>query len=297
MRGLAGFIMAGRLKAALVAASFAVLALIFAPTMILSGAAVALVTLRRGPREGLVVAGAGALGSAVLAGLALGSPFPALWLVSVFWLPMWLIAIVLRNTVSLQWTLQAMGALTALGVVSIFVALGNPVAWWRDILGQILMPILVQSGVPESTISSMIDVTAPLMTGVLVGNLALTLLMSLLLARFWQARLYNPGGFGQEFRALRLGRSAAIATLALAALATMTRMPLAVNVALALAGLVAVHGLAVVHGAIDRAKASRGWLFGLYAALFVFLPEVVVLMCLVSVLDAWLDLRGRVPAR
>ncbi len=38
--------------------------------------------------------------------------------------------------------------------------------------------------------------------GMLGAGTAIGSVLCLLLARYWQAALYNPGGFGQEFRAL-----------------------------------------------------------------------------------------------
>jgi hypothetical protein len=38
--------------------------------------------------------------------------------------------------------------------------------------------------------------------GMMGAGSAMTAVMCLLLARYWQAALYNPGGFGSEFRAL-----------------------------------------------------------------------------------------------
>ncbi len=295
MRGLAGFVMQGRLRAALVAAAFAVVSLIFAPAIILSGAAVALVTLRRGSTEGLIVAAAGAIGSAVLAGLALGNPMSALWLVVVFWVPLWVVSVVLRSSVSLSLTIQVLLGIAVCGVLALFLALGDAAGWWRDLLGTQLAPMLLESGMSEELIAALIEVSAPLMTGMLVGNVALSLLTSLFLARYWQAVLYNPGGFGEEFRDLRLGRAVSVLALILAGYGYLTEMLLVVNLVVAIVALVAVHGLAVVHGGVRRAKASRAWLVGVYGLSFFFLPEFLAVMCLLGIVDAWVDLRARIP--
>src|SRR3546814_10253758 len=47
---------------------------------------------------------------------------------------------------------------------------------------------------------------APVLTGLLAALLQVVTLLSLMLGRYWQAALYNPGGFGSEFRT-QIGRA------------------------------------------------------------------------------------------
>ena len=67
MRNLASFVMRGRWQAALVTAVSGLLSLLVPPTLIISGAAVALGTLRQGQREGFVLTLLASLGLAALA--------------------------------------------------------------------------------------------------------------------------------------------------------------------------------------------------------------------------------------
>ena len=68
MRGLATLIMRGSPMAALVAAVSGVLALLMPPLALIGGAAVALVTLRRGPQQGLLVLVLATAGGSLLSG-------------------------------------------------------------------------------------------------------------------------------------------------------------------------------------------------------------------------------------
>lgn len=74
MQWLAGFIMRGRSTAALVAATAGVLSWLFPPLLVIAGAAIALVTLRRGPAEGALAMLLGGLGAIGAAWLAFGAP-------------------------------------------------------------------------------------------------------------------------------------------------------------------------------------------------------------------------------
>jgi hypothetical protein len=77
---LAAYIMKGRLQAMTVAAALALLSLAFPPVSIVSSASVALVTLRRGGKEGLYVLLCGCLAAAVLSVfLKIGYQFALLW--------------------------------------------------------------------------------------------------------------------------------------------------------------------------------------------------------------------------
>jgi hypothetical protein len=94
---LAAYIMKGRLQAMTVAAALALLSLAFPPVSIVSSASVALVTLRRGGKEGLYVLLCGCLAAAVLSVfLKIGYQFALLYGL-VLWMPVWLISIVLRE--------------------------------------------------------------------------------------------------------------------------------------------------------------------------------------------------------
>ena len=87
MISLARFILKGHSQAALVAASMAMLGLLLPPVAWLSGAAVALVTLVNGYRNGLLVTAIAGIGTAVLAGLILSIPELAIYYVLLVWLP------------------------------------------------------------------------------------------------------------------------------------------------------------------------------------------------------------------
>ena len=120
MQSLAGFAMRGRSQAALVAAGSAVLSLVLPLVALISSAVVALATLRQGPREGALVMGIAGLGSAGLAWLALGAPWPAVGFLLVLWVPLWGLALTLRATGSLALVVQAAALLGLLILVGIY---------------------------------------------------------------------------------------------------------------------------------------------------------------------------------
>ena len=77
-----------------------------------------------------------------------------------------------------------------------------------DVWVGILEPLrasLVEGGViAEAASQALIEGLSRWMTGAFAASLYVQFLLALLLGRWWQAVLYNPGGFGAEFRGLRL---------------------------------------------------------------------------------------------
>ncbi len=306
MQALAAFIMGGQLQAALVAAATALLALLlFPPSLIVSGGAVVLVTLRVGWRAGLLL---GLLAGVVAAALALpifvnGVALAAGTLV-LFWLPVCLLASVLRATVSLAATLLTASALGFVAVLTFYLILGDPGAWWLDALRKMwldalmkIKPILSDFGlvIDEAALDEALELLAPFMAGLVVANLLAYMTFAVLLGRWWQSLLFNPGGFRQEFHALRLGRWLATVAIVIFVLVDLSLgWPLLDNLALVLVVVYALQGIAVVHGTVARAGWWQGWLVVLYVLMIFLLPYLIMLLCLLGVADAWVDVRARV---
>lgn len=297
MRALASFIMQRRVQAALVATGFALLGLLAPPAGYLSGAAVALVTMRRGALEGLLVIGGAAVGAAVLAFLMWGDGVPALAFVIGMWLPLWLLAMVWRSTVSLAQTLQAAAGLGVLFVVLMHLVLSDPAAWWRDFLN-VLRPAMEQAGLFGSGegVDRVLEGAAQAMTGLMAAALVFSLMISLIIARWWQAALYNPGGFRSEFHALRLGRGAAIVLVVVLALSLVEGVAaLANDIAMVGVAIYLFQGLALMHRIAAAFHAHTLWLVGMYVVIVLVAPQMVMLLSAMGFADTWLDFRARLP--
>ncbi|MDX1655468.1 MAG: hypothetical protein R3310_09700 [Candidatus Competibacteraceae bacterium] len=299
MKALAGFIMAGRWQAALVAATTALLSLMLPPLLVFSGGALVLPTLRVGPRAGALTLAATLGGTILLALPVFGTAGPWLGLTLLaFWLPLWLLAVQLRRSVSLAATLQLAAGLGMVGVLLIYALLGDPAQWWLGVM-EAFGPSFQAAGldIGQPAFRDYMVAVAPLMPGALMFSLLGYMVLALLLGRWWQAQLYNPGGFGQEFRELRLGRPAAAIAAGLFALATITGLPLLVNLALALALVYSIQGVALVHGVNRRAGLHRGWLVGFYVLLVLANVQILTLLCILGVVDAWVDFRARIKPK
>lgn len=298
MKSIASFVMRGRSSAVLVAATTAVLFWLFPPFLIVSGAVVALVTLRHGPAEGALLVALAGLGATVLTTLVVGAPWPMVQILAVCWLPLWILALVLRATVSLARTLQVAAAMSLAGVLGFYGVLGDPAIWWEGVLGRWERELAALAPTADrSTLNQVLELLkgwAPFMPGQMVSAALLFVVLGLLLGRWWQALLFNPGGFRPEVHELRLGRPLALLMLALFGAALLTGwMPLT-NGVLVLGTLYTVQGVALAHALVFKLQLSSAWLLLFYLLLVPLLSQLVMAL---GIADAWADFRGRVRPR
>ena len=298
MKALAAFIMKGRMQAVMVASVFTVLALLITPLGIASSAVVALVTLRRGIREGLLLL---FLGLAALMGLGMllfGQPLPLAVAGGLLWLPMLILAEVLRATRSLRLVIEVAVLLGMLAIGMQYLLLDDVTGFWAGVLEEYSTQIMDPNVVSDADRRTMVADMAPWMAGGMGAAWFLQLALSLFLARSWQALLYNPGGFGEELRQLRLGYWLLILVPALLVLGSLAEKPGLVS-QLALVGMAAffLQGVALVHGLVKEFNANQGWLIGFYLLLVIGMPASFTAVSAAGFADGWLNFRAKVRAR
>jgi hypothetical protein len=133
---------------------------------------------------------------------------------------------------------------------------------------------------------------APVLTGLIASLLQLVSVLSLMLGRYWQAALYNPGGFGGEFRALKLSPALAFGLLAAMLLGPNLGLELAMLTPICSVPL-AIAGLALLHGLAKQGGLAGFWLVGLYVSLLLFMQLVYPLLVVLAIVDSLIDFRGR----
>ncbi len=294
MRFLATFIMHGRMQAIAVAATCLMLSLLLPPLSLLAAAVVALVSLRMGWREGLNTLVAGALAAGLLGAIVLGNFILPVGYGLMLWLPVWGAALVLRQSRDLGWTLEAVTLLGLLGVVFIYLVSPAPAAFWQERIQQVFGSLGVQAGLDPDQWKTRVDTIARYMTGVMAAGMVSSLALSLLLGRWWQSLLFNPGGFRSEFLTMRLHKPSVYLALGLAGAAVVLTgqgYEAVVNLLVVLGVLYVVAGTAVLH-AILAGRGQKVLLAVLYV-LMLFVPHVFAPIALVGFTDAWFDWRAR----
>lgn len=301
MKFLATYILRGQKEAVIVTAVTALLSLIFFPLSYISAATVGLVTLHIGTRQGLVVAIISAVAMALLAQLLVGSYLPAVAYLLLLWIPLWWIASRLRSDKGLSLGLLQSAVFGVLLIAGFYLVLDNPTAWWQHLLDESFRIIFQDAkDIDSNQLALMVEQIANLMTGMMAVAFLLHLLGSLFLARWWQAMLFNPGGFGQEFRDVRLGRVAAGGTLGLLIVAFALGSAggtLLIDLLMVMGLLFMMQGISLVHALVYNRKAHQGWLIGLYILLTVAMPQTVMTLALAGLVDNWFNFRGFWPLK
>ncbi|MDB4576423.1 hypothetical protein N9091_01785 [bacterium] len=285
MKSLADFIMRSPLQGALVAA-LATASLFLAW---IGAAAVALMVLRHGVNRAAIVFLAALVPAAFW--MFAGDIGPLTTLVCAV-----ILAAALR--VSQSWSVALLATPFVIGTWCMLIVLLAPeyVETIRLIFEQVLQGFKarVMSSASDTEREVLDRINAPSgmqIMGMLAILQALTTIFSLLVGRWWQALLYNPGGFQQEFHALKLDRLHGLVLVggfivvasqdSYSTWSWMFIVPLL------------VAGMALVHGLVAKSKLPVRWLVLFYMALFVFRP-LVALLAAVAVADSALDFRSRV---
>ncbi len=131
---------------------------------------------------------------------------------------------------------------------------------------------------------------------VLVASTAVTVqlfsVLALVLARYWQAALYNPGGFGREFRALKLPKQTMAVLVAVMVVAPFIG-PQFIILASASSLVLVLAGIALMHGLVAQGRLAGFWLVGMYVTLPLIMQLIYPLLVVLAIVDSLIDFRGR----
>ncbi|WP_439107129.1 hypothetical protein [Congregibacter sp.] len=281
MQGLARFAMSGRYRALLLAVASSG-SLLFAW---IGAGVVALVTLRKGSREGLWLVLWASLPALLVTRITGDSSTLAMLLGTA------ILALVLRTSVSLALTAFASAgvalatgvALLAFGQSMLTELAGLFAQFFAALESQTLEAGGEALGLQPPTLAQLAG-----MMGTANGVLSF---LCLALARYWQAALYNPGGFGSEFRDLQLPKTL-VWGLAMVALG-FTAAGLAFRSwGAAMLLPLTIAGFALLHARARHRGQSSFWMSGIYVAWLVFDAAKLGLVGLVLA-DTMMNFRSR----
>ena len=301
MKALAELVMRGRLPAALLALLCAALPML----SWLAAAIVVLITLRKGGREGALI-----LLAALAPSVLMGEKVEVITVSAV--LVAYISASVLRSTVNLSYSLLSLFFCSAL----LLIGLINQPEGVLELLKQILESQLTLLEVGSTAGIKGQDFVHLLAVQSISYGIGLTALVGLLVGRWWQATLFNPGGFQKEFHALRFSPFMTILLFMLSIVGfggaevfgmMGTDLPTAsavgdhsafdsslklLNVA-AITSLMTlpllITGAAIVHSIVKAKHAGVFWLVGFY----ITLPITNTMVYLMVLVDGFVDIRSR----
>ncbi len=277
MRGLAEYAMSGRRQAATVAVLFGLIPVL----NLLSGAVVALVTLRKGPQEGLLIM----MWALLPAGAQwlIGDTTPVIMIIGVM-----LLAWLLRRTQSWQ---PVLVFTTLLGVV-VQLALplspeyaANAEQMLDAALQQNAATLSAEGVTPEEVKAGLL----PLWMSMYGTVYVMVFSACLMIGRSWQAQLYNPGGFQQEFHHLRLSPRVMLVLVVLFGLGLTGIKPF-VGWTFIFTVAPILCGLALAHYVVAVRKLGVGVLVLTYLMALIMTPLIIV----VGLADSLFDIRKRI---
>ena len=269
------------------------LSLLMPPFSFVGGAVIGLATLRYGAGEGLVVlAGSAAVFAVAMWALA-GSIAPAVVFVVVTGAPALALCALIRATSSQGLVLVATTLAAGAAIVGLYLAVPDPAQWWLDRFEAFLA---ARNGGADPRMSEQLaEFLRAVLTGLPVAVMVTSMLV-VLLARWGHAALDNPGGFGREFRDLRVGRRFAIGAGVVAVLALFAAprgAGIGHDLLMLIVAACAIQGVALVHGLVALRGGSRGWIVAMYASLLLVTPVAVLALSVAGFSDAWIDYRSR----
>lgn len=281
MRALAEFILRGRLHAAAVA-------LIGNWVPLLTPATVALVTLRVGRNNGLLILLWGVLPSLLLLGFSQIAPAVATAVVGGVVLT-YVAALFLKR--GSGWATCLMGTVALATLVALVLGAFAPGAVdaalqsWNQLTDE-----LASSAETEGAAYS-----ATFILGMLAYGMAFPAVVGLIVGRWWHSLVENPGGFGAEFQALKLHPVQAIVCMAASVYCLFQGLNYALWAALFALPLV-LQGVAMVHRLVAIKRLGIQWLIVFYAVL-ILLEPATQLLAVLAFLDTWLNFRERAKPR
>jgi len=297
MKAIATFIMQGGRQATIVVATMAILSLLMPPLLIVSVAAVCLVTLRNGSAEGLRVLVGSTVATALIGYMILGTSLVSFTYLFIMWLPAYLVSMVLRDTGQLNKALEFLVILGMLAVAGIYLTVDNPAQLWATGIQAVIKNLAEQQELPvtQAELQEGLEFWSQYITGVVVAGTLISLLMSLLLGRWWQGLLFNEGGFDKEFSYLRLLPRDGLVFVLLIVLGMLLEGQFAEfiwNLDIQVLLLFFIVGVSVLHVVIKNRGGSRYLLGGFYIAVF-FVPHLMLPLVLIGLSDVWMDWRQR----
>lgn len=278
MRALAEFIMKGRFQAVAVA-GLGIGTLIFAWV---GAAAAALVLLRKGVAEGAYVVFWALIPALAVA--AMGADIGPLTML----LGGAVTALVLREAAS--WP-RAIVAAVAVGLLTALLLQLLGSAYLQSIQG-VLKPMMDQ--LQQQSQGQLPSIQQGDIAAAIGASTTLWSVLAVMLARWWQALLYNPGGFQAEMWSLRLPPAVNLGLVAVLLLLSYSGEQYRFWGLMCILPFI-IAGLALVHGVVGKRQMGRFWLVVFYVALLLLSP-LWALLILLAIADSWIDFRQRMSA-
>lgn len=266
---------------------------------------VGLVTLRKGMYEGSLVLLASTLPYVFLLMRPTGETqlvFNMVGLVIISNILTWLFAVVLCKYSNWNFTLElaVMLGIIVVGMTHVFYP--NLQDWWGMQVTRYLsnssamLEITKSQDISSKTQAQVVDVIKKYATSFLTTMVLLNALLQLLVARWWQAAMFNPGGLRIELHHIRLGYVTGV-IFAVGLLLSCLGNSIVIDMMPILYLTFFAAGLSLIHALASLTKAAWIWLGVVYVVVLLLFPYSVPLLAMLALIDTWVDFRKKVSVQ
>jgi hypothetical protein len=286
------WLVARHLNAGLAALACVLLSLIGLPTSIIAGIIVAFVTLRVGPKAGLILLAWVALPAIALFIRGHASMFDLVWLRCFI---LWGLGTALYYTHSWNLVLCMLTLIGVIGVALIHALIPNVEHTWYALGTQMIQSVVGQEHMPPAQWDSVMHSFARFGSGIVLFCSITGLFLQLLCARYWQASIYNPGGSRQELMRMRIQRWISLILPICILLAVFTNLAYFTDVIPVILFPFVIVGFVCLHAFMMTAP-KLGFLVPVaYIATF-FVMYLILVWSALGFVDAWVDFPARLEA-
>lgn len=214
----------------------------------------------------------------------------------------WILALPLRKYSDWNITLELGMLLGILAVAIVHFINPNVQTWWGTQLSayfskstSLLSQLNGTSGseaLPKDIRPQAIAYVKQYATGLIAASLLVNATMQLLLARWWQAIVFNPGGLRSELYRIRLSYVSAAAFI-LALVLSFFGNTAALDMMPVICVTFAAAGFSLFHSIMGPTKAGWVWLALMYLVTIWMLPISIVFIAVVALFDTLFNIRKR----
>ena len=192
-----------------------------------------------------------------------------------------------RVLASWQWTLLATVLVAVICAQGFGLFMGSSVTALVATAQEMLNAVTSE----EQTRSS-VSLTESMVLGLIATILAVGSVMSLMLARWWQAGIKNPGGFQKEFHSFAIDANIAVMLILVLIAGQFFSKNTQIWADLAALPLL-IAGIALVHYVVKLFNQGKQWLAFLYAGIIMLGKPVTLILVVLGLTDSLIDLRSK----
>ncbi len=265
------------------------------PTFWMALLVLSFITLRRGPQEGFIILLFGILPALI----GLYFTREATLLNSLFFtIPIFLgtlltyaLSVMLNRTYSWRLVLSISVYVSFFVILAVFLINPDVVDWWKTQMTQSMEQFqnLLGANAENLDMQLLVDRAAAAFSGLVTAYYLLSVLLTILVARWWQARVFNPGGFNQEWLNLSLDRISGLIFILSIVAYLIFKHAFTLNVMLACLVPFAIVGISIIHASIKRALMDKATiaLIIFYVALLFLALYLVGFLAILGAIDCF----------